>query len=152
MTFMKREFILISLFAVVIATLIFVFQDPKYASNQAFAFIFGCLASSLAGFIGMYTATKANVRTTIAAKNEGAASALSVAFFGGSVMGLGVVGLGVLGLSSLLFSFFHYVGSYGEIFAYDSFAIRVVAGLLLGLIYIFNPILVLLFFLGSSSI
>ncbi|MFT5881644.1 MAG: K(+)-stimulated pyrophosphate-energized sodium pump [Crocinitomicaceae bacterium] len=105
MTFMKREFILISLFAVVIATLIFVFQDPKYASNQAFAFIFGCLASSLAGFIGMYTATKANVRTTIAAKNEGAASALSVAFFGGSVMGLTVASMGLIGLGTLFWAF-----------------------------------------------
>ena len=66
----------------------------------AFSFIVGAICSALAGFIGMRTATKANVRTTQAARTS-LGKALEVAFAGGSVMGLGVVGLGVLGLSSL---------------------------------------------------
>lgn len=105
MVFMRREFILISMFAVVIAALIFLFQDKTYATYQSIAFICGCLASSFAGFVGMFTATKANVRTTIAAKEEGAASALSVAFFGGSVMGLTVASMGLIGLGTLFWVF-----------------------------------------------
>ena len=66
----------------------------------AVSFIVGAICSALAGFIGMKVATKANVRTTNAARNS-LGKALEVAFAGGSVMGLGVVGLGVLGLSSL---------------------------------------------------
>lgn len=105
MAFMKREFLLIAVFAVVIAALIFFCQKQEYAKYQAAAFIFGCLASSFSGFIGMYTATKANVRTTIAAKEEGAASALGIAFFGGSVMGLTVASMGLLGLGTLFWMF-----------------------------------------------
>ena len=66
----------------------------------AVSFVVGAICSALAGFIGMKVATKANVRTTNAARSS-LAKALEVAFAGGSVMGLGVVGLGVLGLSSL---------------------------------------------------
>jgi K(+)-stimulated pyrophosphate-energized sodium pump len=66
----------------------------------AFSFIVGAICSALAGFIGMRVATKANVRTTQAARTS-LGRALEVAFAGGSVMGMGVVGLGVLGLSSL---------------------------------------------------
>ncbi len=105
MVFMKREFILISIFAVVLAAMIFIFQKREYAGYQALAFIFGCLASSFAGFVGMYTATKANVRTTLAAKEDGAASALGVAFFGGSVMGLTVASMGLIGLGTLFYIF-----------------------------------------------
>ena len=105
MVFMRREFKLIFAFAVAIAILILIFQDKAYATNQAIAFIFGCLASSFAGFVGMFTATKANVRTTLAAKEEGPASALSVAFFGGSVMGLTVAAMGLIGLGTLFWIF-----------------------------------------------
>ena len=66
----------------------------------AVSFIVGAICSALAGFIGMRVATKANVRTTNAARKS-LGAALEVAFAGGAVMGLGVVGLGVLGLSSL---------------------------------------------------
>jgi K(+)-stimulated pyrophosphate-energized sodium pump len=66
----------------------------------AVSFIVGAICSALAGFIGMVVATKANVRTTQAARTS-LGKALEVAFAGGAVMGLGVVGLGVLGLSSL---------------------------------------------------
>ncbi len=66
----------------------------------AISFIVGAICSALAGFIGMKAATKANVRTTQAARTS-LGKALEVAFAGGAVMGLGVVGLGVLGLSGL---------------------------------------------------
>jgi K(+)-stimulated pyrophosphate-energized sodium pump len=105
MVFMKREFFLISIFAAVIAIALFLFQDEAYGKLQAGAFLFGCIASSFAGFVGMYTATKANVRTTIAAKDEGAAAALNVAFFGGSVMGLTVASMGLIGLGTLFLLF-----------------------------------------------
>lgn len=104
MIFMKREFILISAFAVVIGGAIFFFQ-PEYGPQQAVAFFLGALASSFAGFVGMFTATKANVRTTLAAKNEGQGPALSVAFFGGSVMGLTVASMGLIGLGGLFWFF-----------------------------------------------
>src|SRR5690606_38461114 len=70
----------------------------------ALSFIVGAFCSALAGFIGMKVATKANVRTTNAAR-RGLGPALEIAFSGGSVMGLGVVGLGLLGLG-LLFAIF----------------------------------------------
>jgi K(+)-stimulated pyrophosphate-energized sodium pump len=57
----------------------------------------------LAGFIGMYAATKANVRTATAAQKDGAAAALSVSFYGGSVMGLCVASLGLIGLGGLYY-------------------------------------------------
>ena len=104
MIFMRREFILISVFSVVIGAAIFFFQ-PEYGHEQAGAFFLGALASSFSGFIGMFTATKANVRTTLAAKNEGQAQALSIAFFGGSVMGLTVASMGLLGLGGLFWYF-----------------------------------------------
>lgn len=105
MVFMKREFVLIAIFALVITALIFSFQKQEYARYQAIAFIFGCAASSFAGFIGMFTATKANVRTTIAAKEKGPAAALEIAFFGGSVMGLTVASMGLIGLGTLFWVF-----------------------------------------------
>ena len=105
MVFMKREFLLISIFALVIGGALFLFQKPEYGRAQSLAFFLGALSSSLAGFIGMYTATKANVRTTLAAKNEGAAQALTIAFFGGAVMGLTVASMGLIGLGGQ-FAFF----------------------------------------------
>ena len=105
MVFMKREFLLISIFALVIGGALFLFQKPEYGRAQSLAFFLGALSSSLAGFIGMYTATKANVRTTLAAKNEGAAQALKIAVFGGAVMGLTVASMGLIGLGGL-FAFF----------------------------------------------
>ncbi|RME41487.1 MAG: sodium-translocating pyrophosphatase, partial [Deltaproteobacteria bacterium] len=71
----------------------------------ALAFITGAISSALAGFIGMYAATRANVRTTVAAHEDGAPAALSVAFFGGSIMGLTVAALGLLGLGTLYLFF-----------------------------------------------
>ena len=105
MVFMKREFILISVFALVIGACLFFFQEGSYGPQQSLAFFLGALASSFAGYVGMNTATKANVRTTLAAHNEGAGPALTVAFFGGSVMGLTVASMGLIGLGGLFFIF-----------------------------------------------
>ena len=69
------------------------------------AFVIGCIFSALAGFFGMRIATKANVRTTQAARTS-LSKALKVSFTGGTVMGLGVAGLAVLGLSMLFIMFF----------------------------------------------
>lgn len=104
MVFMRRELILITLFALILGGALFFFQKD-YGHEQALAFFFGCAASTAAGFIGMMTATKANVRTTLAARDHGQASALSIAFFGGSVMGLTVASAGLIGLGGLFFFF-----------------------------------------------
>jgi K(+)-stimulated pyrophosphate-energized sodium pump len=101
MVFMKREFLLISAFSLVIGICIFFFQKSSYGPQQCLAFFLGALASSFAGFVGMRTATRANVRTTLAAHREGAGPALTVAFFGGSVMGLTVASMGLIGLGGL---------------------------------------------------
>ena len=119
MVFMRREFLLISIFSAIIGGAIFFFQPEEYRQQQSLAFFLGALSSSVAGFIGMFTATKANVRTTLAAKNEGASQALSVAFFGGSVMGLTVASMGLIGLGGLFWfhSASHYVAEIMEGFA-----------------------------------
>jgi len=102
MVFMKREYSIMSAFAAVLAIGLFM-AFPSW--HTAAAFVTGAFSSAIAGYIGMYTATRANVRTTTAAATEGAASALSVAFFGGSIMGLTVAAMGLLGLGSLYFFF-----------------------------------------------
>ncbi|MGB0776085.1 MAG: proton/sodium-translocating pyrophosphatase, partial [Akkermansiaceae bacterium] len=103
MVFMKREFVLISFFALIIGALLFFFQKADYGKQQSLAFFLGCLASSFSGFVGMFTATRANVRTTLAARDNGQADALGVAFFGGSVMGLTVASMGLIGLGGLYY-------------------------------------------------
>jgi len=104
MSFLKAEYKVLSIFVVAVAILLFFKGSNEEASHGlvAVSFIVGAICSALAGFIGMKVATKANVRTTHAARTS-LGKALEVAFSGGAVMGLGVVGLGVLGLSSLLF-------------------------------------------------
>ncbi|MCG2635133.1 MAG: sodium-translocating pyrophosphatase [Gammaproteobacteria bacterium] len=102
MVFMRREYTMLGMFSLVILVAIFV---SPLGWQTAVAFVCGAVTSSLAGYIGMFTATKANVRTTVAAQTGGASAALSVAFFGGSVMGLTVASLGLLGLGSLYLAF-----------------------------------------------
>ena len=75
--------------------------------DTAISFTLGAFCSGVAGYIGMYSATKANVRTAVAANTEGAAAALNVAFFGGSIMGLTVASMGLLGIGIL----YHFMGS-----------------------------------------
>ena len=105
MVFMTREFKLIALFSIVLGGALFLFQEKAFGAAQTVAFFMGCLASSAAGFIGMKTATLANVRTCIAANDKGAAKALKIAFSGGAVMGLTVAAMGLLGLGSLFWIF-----------------------------------------------
>lgn len=102
MSFLKAEYKILSIFVAAVAVLLFFKGQNEAGSNGlvAVSFIVGAVCSALAGFIGMRVATKANVRTTNAARTS-LPKALEVAFAGGSVMGLGVVGLGVLGLGSL---------------------------------------------------
>ena len=102
MSFLKAEYKILAIFVAAVAILLFFKGSNEEGSNGmvAISFIVGAICSALAGFIGMRVATKANVRTTQAARTS-LGRALEVAFAGGAVMGLGVVGLGVLGLSSL---------------------------------------------------
>ncbi|ENZ31030.1 MULTISPECIES: sodium-translocating pyrophosphatase [Clostridium] len=93
MAFLKKEYCYLAVFIIIVALSIFIFLNI----NTAIAFIVGALFSITAGFVGMRIAVKSNVRTAQAAKH-GIKEALSVAFSGGSVMGLCVVGLGLIGL------------------------------------------------------
>ena len=95
MVFMRREYTMLAVFAAILLVLIYF---SPLGELTAAAFLAGALSSAAAGWFGMYTATKANVRTTNAAHTQGQAAALSVAFFGGSIMGLAVASLGLLGL------------------------------------------------------
>jgi len=109
MSFLKAEYKVLLIFIVAVAILLFFKGNSEYGEESdvhishgmvALSFIIGAICSALAGFIGMRAATKANVRTTQAARTS-LGKALEVAFAGGSVMGMGVVGLGILGLSGL---------------------------------------------------
>jgi len=102
MAFLKAEYKVLAIFVVAVAILLYFKGATETGSNGmvALSFIVGAICSALAGFIGMKVATKANVRTTEAARTS-LGRALEVAFAGGAVMGLGVVGLGILGLSGL---------------------------------------------------
>jgi len=101
MAFLRAEYKVLSIFVVVVA-LLMAWSGMQEGSSPlvALSFILGAICSALAGFIGMKVATKANVRTTNAARTS-LGKALEVAFSGGAVMGMGVVGLGVLGLGCL---------------------------------------------------
>jgi len=99
MTFMKTEYLYLTIFTIVVIVLVWMFLGQ----DTAIAVLAGALSSSIAGWIGMYAATKANVRTATAASDSGAETALSVAFYGGSIMGLCVASLGLIGLGSLYY-------------------------------------------------
>ena len=102
MVFMHREYKMLGIFASVLVVFI-LFSGLGFGT--AFSFVVGAGCSALAGYLGMFSATKANVRTTVAAHEKGAAEALKVSFFGGSVMGLCVAALGLLGIGLLYFFF-----------------------------------------------
>lgn len=101
MVFLKREYRALAIF-VAVAVLFLLFT---LGIGSAFAFVVGAVASAGAGYLGMFAATKANVRTTTAAHEKGLAAALSVAFSGGSIMGLAVASIGLLGLGFLYLLF-----------------------------------------------
>ncbi|MBI2178558.1 MAG: sodium-translocating pyrophosphatase, partial [Candidatus Tectomicrobia bacterium] len=102
MVFLKREYKILVVFGVVV----FVLLAASISVATAFAFVIGAICSVLAGFFGMNAATKANVRTAAAASSpQGQAAALSMAFYGGTVMGLSVASLGLLGVGFLFWYF-----------------------------------------------
>ena len=109
--FLMSEYKILAIFIVVLFALIAVFIDL----GTAVCFILGALFSIAAGFCGMKVATKANVRTANAAKEGGMNRALSVAFSGGSVMGMCVVGLGLLGCSLI----YIITGNYNILFGFS---------------------------------
>ncbi|MDR8393114.1 sodium-translocating pyrophosphatase [Aliifodinibius sp. S!AR15-10] len=105
MAFLKAEYKVLSIFVICVAILLGITANSQTSHWLiSVSFVVGALCSGLAGFIGMRVATKANVRTTHAART-GLGQGLNIAFAGGSVMGLGVVGLGVLGLGVLFLIF-----------------------------------------------
>ncbi len=113
MAFLKAEYKVLVVFVACVAVLLAVTANGTTSSwLVGVSFALGAFSSALAGFIGMRVATKANVRTTNAARKS-LGKALEIAFVGGSVMGMGVVGIGVLGLSILLIV-------YGNMFGLDT--------------------------------
>lgn len=101
MVFMKREYTILAMFVAVVAiALAFSLGLPTMV-----AFLVGAVCSALAGYFGMFAATQANVRTAVAAQEHGAPKALTIAFYGGSIMGLVVASLGLIGLGTLYLFF-----------------------------------------------
>ena len=109
--FLRAEYKILAIFIVVLFVLIAIFID----FGTAVCFVIGACFSILAGFFGMRVATKANVRTANAALTSGMNKALSVAFSGGSVMGMCVVGLGLLGCSLI----YIITGNYNILFGFS---------------------------------
>jgi K(+)-stimulated pyrophosphate-energized sodium pump len=108
MAFLKAEWKVLSYF-VIIASILLAWSGTLVETSSwviSISFIIGAVTSAFAGYIGMRIATKANVRTTHAARTS-LAQALKVSFTGGTVMGLGVAGLAVLGMGSLFIFFYH---------------------------------------------
>ncbi len=97
MAFLRREYTVLAIFVMVVAVLLFL----AIGQATALAYVAGAASSVLAGFFGMKAATRANVRTSAAANEEGQGKALRIAFFGGAVMGLSVAALGLLGIGLL---------------------------------------------------
>ena len=97
MAFLRREYTVLAVFVVVVALLLYL----AIGQASALAYVAGAACSVLAGFFGMKAATRANVRTSAAANDEGQGKALRIAFFGGAVMGLSVAALGLLGIGVL---------------------------------------------------
>ena len=99
MAFLFAEYRILFVFVIVVGAVLAWLNDV----DTAIAFFAGAIASVLAGFSGMRSATSANGRTAMAAKNDGQAGALAVSYNGGAVMGLSVGGLGLLGISLIAF-------------------------------------------------
>ena len=125
MAFLKAEYKILAVF-VFFTSLLLALKGENEGTSWlvSVSFILGAICSALAGFIGMKVATKANVRTTEAAKHS-LGKALEIAFSGGAVMGLGVVGLGVLGIGSLFIVF-------SEFFDNTDTVIKLISGFSLG--------------------
>jgi K(+)-stimulated pyrophosphate-energized sodium pump len=98
--YLKRQNITLAAFVAVVAIIIAVFLDIRVA----FSYVFGSVCTTIASYIGMNAAVRANVRTANAARS-GVKKAFPIAFFGGAIMGLSIVGLALLGLSILYYVF-----------------------------------------------
>lgn len=143
MAFLKAEWRVLSIFVVFTAALLAysgtiteINGVPMHSSwIISISFIIGAVFSATAGYIGMKAATKANVRTTQAARTS-LKQALKVSFTGGTVMGLGVAGLAVLGLGGLFIvflSYFNVIGTDGTVSVLNmKTAIEVLTGFSLG--------------------
>jgi K(+)-stimulated pyrophosphate-energized sodium pump len=116
MVFMNSEYKRLAIFCVICISAIWM---SELGQNTALAFLLGAICSSSAGYWGMYTATHANVRTTVAANTKGAADALNIAFFGGSIMGLTVASMGLFGIGIL---YYFFAGDPHTIHAIEGFA------------------------------
>jgi len=99
MAFLMREYRIAAIFVAVMSVILLTI--PSMGWKVMVCFIFGALLSTIAGYIGMRSATSANGKTTEAAMEKGERAALDIAFTGGSVMGLCVVGLGLAGVTLL---------------------------------------------------
>lgn len=136
MAFLKAEWKVLGYFAI-IAAIILAYSGTLVETSSwviAISFLIGAFTSAFAGYIGMNIATKANVRTTHAARTS-LAQALKVSFTGGSVMGIGVAGLAVLGLGSLFIVFYqmYVVQTGGNVNGHEmEKALEVLAGFSLG--------------------
>lgn len=134
LAFLKAEWRVLGIFATVVAILLAVMGMSHEESHPliALSFLLGAFLSALAGYIGMNIATKANVRTTQAARTS-LAKALNVSFTGGAVMGVGVAGLAVLGLGGLFIVFYQFFAA-GQPLNSDGMklAIEVLTGFSLG--------------------
>ena len=130
MAFLKAEYRVLTIFVIAVALLLGFANAGRSDSSAliAMSFIVGALASGFAGFLGMKVATKANNRTTNAARTS-LSTALNVAFTGGTVMGLSVVGLGVLGLGGL---FIYYTNHFGSDIHSMKTVLNVISGFSLG--------------------
>ena len=102
MAFMHREYSYLLIFTAVLFVIILL---TDLGIKTALSFAVGAITSAAAGYLGMFAATKANVRTTTAAQVSGQSGALTVALYGGSIMGLCVASLGLIGLGSLYWYF-----------------------------------------------
>lgn len=142
MAFLKAEWKILSFFVLIAGCLLAYSGSVQEINGRpmhsswviAIAFVIGAVFSALAGYIGMKAATKANVRTTQAARTS-LKQALKVSFTGGTVMGLGVAGLAILGLGSLFIVFlamFKVIGPDGIDTIHMKTAIEVLTGFSLG--------------------
>lgn len=139
MAFLKAEWKILSIFAILAAALLAYSGTVSEINGRAIhsswiisvAFVIGAVFSATAGYIGMKSATKANVRTTQAARTS-LKQALKVSFTGGTVMGLGVAGLAVLGLGGLFIIFLKYFNVIGANSNEMKTAIEVLTGFSLG--------------------
>ena len=115
MVFMASEYKRLSLFCLVCIVALYF----SLGWQTSISFFVGAACSGIAGFIGMYAATKANVRTAVAANEKGSSEALNIAFFGGSIMGLTIASMGLFGIGIL---FYYFGGNVETVHSIEGFA------------------------------